>query len=49
MRERHDWPGTAHLVNSVQDFLQISKSIGNRTNELETLVGDLRVQQAAEG
>ncbi|KAJ4145686.1 hypothetical protein LMH87_004525 [Akanthomyces muscarius] len=49
MRKRQDWPGTAHLVNSIEEFLRISKTIGNRTHELETLVGDLRVQQASGG
>lgn len=49
MRKRQDWPGTAHLVNSIEEFLLISKTIGNRMHELETLVSDLRVQQASEG
>lgn len=49
MRKRQDWPGTPYLVNSIEDFLRISKTIGNRTHELETLVSDLRVQQASGG
>ncbi|KAM3545636.1 hypothetical protein ARSEF1564_001451 [Beauveria bassiana] len=49
MRKRRDWPGTAHLVNFIEEFLRISKTIGNRTNELETLVSDLRLQQASGG
>ncbi|KAJ6784862.1 hypothetical protein PWT90_00882 [Aphanocladium album] len=37
MRGHQAWPGTAHLVNSIEEFLRISKTIGNRTHELEKL------------
>ena len=46
--QRHrDWPGTMQLITSVQYFLQICRKIGNKTQELESLVSDLRLQQVA--
>lgn len=48
MRQREDWPGLTQLIGSIQEFLQISKTIGNRTHELETLLDDLRIQQSAD-
>lgn len=49
MKGHKDWPGTAHLINSIQEFLRISQSIGNKTHELEALVRDLRIRHVADG
>lgn len=48
MREHKNWPGTKHLINSIQEFLGIIKAVDNKMQELDVLVSDLRKEQLAE-